>query len=71
MTDPSLRRTLSHVPADCTCLSCRKTSIRRTIVRRTPLQDGHFSMSQQRISIENYLLRRTHPKLEKNFTQIG
>ena len=28
-------------------------------------------MSQQRISIENYLLRRTHPKLENNFSQIG
>ena len=61
-TDTSLRRTLPHVPAERRCLSHRKTSIRRTIVRRTPLQDGHFYMFQQRISIKNYLLRRTHPK---------
>ena len=51
-TDTSLRRTFSHVPAERRCVSHRKTSIRRTIVRRTPLQDGHFSMSQQKIFIE-------------------
>ena len=28
-------------------------------------------MSQQKIFIENYLLRRPHPKSEMNLTQIG